>query len=78
MEFNEFCRDIFELIDMESVEVNETSSFKEDLEVDSLQMVNLVIGVAEKYDVPFERFVNGADMIQTIGGLYNIVKGDNE
>ena len=61
-----------------SVEVNETSSFKEDLEVDSLQMVNLVIGVAEKYDVPFERFVNGADMIQTIGGLYNIVKGDNE
>lgn len=78
MEFNEFCRAIFQIIDMELVEVSETSSFKNDLEVDSLQMVNLVIGVAEKYEIPFERFVNDSDSIQTVGGLYEVVKGGVE
>lgn len=76
MQFNEFCRAIFELIDMELVNVTENSSFKDDLEVDSLQMVNLVLGVAERYNIPFERFVNESNAIQTVGGLYSIVKGE--
>jgi acyl carrier protein len=78
MEFNEFCNVIFEIIDLEPMEVRDTSSFKDELEIDSLQMVNLVIVIAEKFKVPFERFINGSDSIQTIGGLYSIVKGEHQ
>ena len=72
MRFNEFCKSIFEIIEIESENISESSSFKNDLDIDSLQMVNVVIGIAEKYEIPFERLVLNSEHIHTVGGLYNI------
>lgn len=75
MEFKEFSTAIFSIIDMEPVEVTKETDFKDELEVDSLQFVNLVIGAAEKFNVPFETFIQNTDKIQTVGGLYEVIIG---
>ncbi len=78
MKFNEFSKTLFELIDMEPILVLETTNFKDDLEVDSLQLVNLVIAIAEHYNIPFETFIQNTDKIQTVGGLFKIVEGEHD
>ena len=74
MEFSDFSKIMFEILDMEPVAVLETTVFKEELEIDSLQMVNLVIGVAEHFNIPFEIFIQNSNKILTVGGLFQVVK----
>jgi acyl carrier protein len=76
MQFDEFCRVLFEIIDMEPKEVTESTFFKDELEIDSLQMVSLISGVADRFNIPFENFIVNAEKLQTIGGLYSIMKGE--
>jgi acyl carrier protein len=76
MQFDGFCRAMFEIIDMEPIEVTENTILKDELEIDSLQMVSLVSGVADRFNIPFENFIVNADKLQTVGGLYSIVKGE--
>ncbi|GGH83202.1 acyl carrier protein [Pullulanibacillus pueri] len=76
MEFNAITKSIFEIIDMEPIPVNKTTSLKEELDVDSLQMVNLMTRLAETFDVPFARFIEHADLIDTMGGIYQIITGE--
>ncbi|MCM3390379.1 acyl carrier protein [Ureibacillus chungkukjangi] len=75
MEFSDFSKVMFEILDMEPVAVVETTVFKEELEIDSLQMINLVIGVAEYFTIPFETFIQNTNKILTVGGLFKVVKG---
>lgn len=75
MEFSDFSKIMFRILDMEPVPVLETTVFKEELEIDSLQMINLVIGVAEHFAIPFETFIQNTNNIQTVGGLFKVVKG---
>lgn len=74
MVFKDFSKTLFEIIDMEPILVSETTKFKEELEIDSLQLVNLVIAVAEQFNIPFEVFIQNTDKIQTVGGLFEIVE----
>jgi len=78
MKFSEFSKIMFEILDMEPVAVLETTVFKEELEIDSLQMINLVIGVAEHFNIPFETFIQNSNNILTVGGLYQVVEGGSE
>lgn len=74
MKFNDFCDTMFNLLERESVAVSETTNLRNELDVDSLQMVNLATSLADHYEVPFSLFIEKADKIGTVGGLYEIVK----
>lgn len=74
MKFNEFCNAMFSILEREPTLVSETTNLKDELEVDSLQMVNLVSSLADHYHIPFSLFIEKADKIGTVGGLYSIVK----
>lgn len=79
MQFDEFCNVMFSLLDQEHIAVSETTSLKHELDVDSLQMVNLTTKMADHYQIPFSLFIENADKIDIVGGLYSIIKeGVNE
>jgi len=73
MEFKEFCETMFFLIGMEPVQVIDTTILRDELDVDSLQMVNLATSLADHYHIPFSLFIEKADKMGTVGGLYEIV-----
>jgi acyl carrier protein len=75
MKFEEFCVAMFSLLEQEPVPVTETTSLRDELNVDSLQMVNLITSAEEYFNVPFEHFIENVDNIGTVGGLYEVVKG---
>ncbi|WP_138420405.1 phosphopantetheine-binding protein [Aquibacillus sediminis] len=77
MTFNDFCIVMFDLLEREQVEVSEVTNLKNELDVDSLQMVNLTTALADHFQVPFSLFIENADKTGTVGGLFNIVKGGN-
>ncbi|WP_284036404.1 hypothetical protein [Neobacillus sp. 114] len=74
MKFNDFCKTMFDLLELEQVEVFKETNLKDELNVDSLQMVNLTTSLAEHYHIPFGFFIKNADKVGTVGGLYTIVK----
>lgn len=73
MTFNDFSKTLFDLLEQEQVEVSEDTNLRDELDVDSLQMVNLTTSLAEHYQVPFRCFIENVDKIGTVGGLYKIV-----
>lgn len=73
MSFNDFCETMFNLLEREPVTVSETTSLRDELDVDSLQMVNLATSLADYYQIPFSFFIKKADEFGTVGGLYGIV-----
>ncbi|MFC7686967.1 acyl carrier protein [Ureibacillus sp. GCM10028918] len=73
MTFNKFCETMFSLLEREAVKVSETTSLRDDLDVDSLQMVNLTSSLADHYQTPFNLFIVNAGKLETVGGLYEIV-----
>lgn len=75
MQFSEFVSALFRIMDMEPVVIGETTNLKNELEIDSLQMVNLITGIAEHYKIPFEKFIENLEKIETVGGLFEVVKG---
>lgn len=74
MKFNDFCETMFHLLEKEPVPVSETTGLRNELDVDSLQMVNLATTIADHYQIPFSLFIENADKIGTVGGLYTIIK----
>jgi acyl carrier protein len=57
--------------------IKEDARFQDDLEIDSLQLVNLFIQLAEATGVGFKQFLL-ADDLKTVGGIYvAISKGEN-
>lgn len=73
MKFNDFCETLFNLLEREPVPVSKSMNLRDELDVDSLQMVNLATSIADHYEIPFRLFIENADKIGTVGGLYEIV-----
>ncbi|THE10621.1 hypothetical protein E1I69_18265 [Bacillus timonensis] len=73
MTFKDFTKVMFDLLDLEEVEITETSSLRDDLNIDSLQMVNLTTSLAEHYKIPFRVFIENGNKIDIVGELYTIV-----
>lgn len=73
MKFNDFCEVMFNLLERDQVLVSETTNLRDELDVDSLQMVNLVTSIADHYQIPFSIFIENADKLSTVGGVYDIV-----
>ena len=63
---------IAEQLNLENVEITEETRFKEDLEVDSLDLFELVMALEEEYDVdiPSEDLAN----LNTVGDVINYLK----
>lgn len=74
MKFNAFCEVMFNLLEREPVTVSETTNLKDELDVDSLEMVNLLTSLVDHYQIPFSSFIENADKLGTVGGLYSIIK----
>jgi len=74
MTFNQFCETMFNLLEREGENVSEGTSLKNDLDIDSLQMVNLASSLSDHYQTPFNLFIIHADKLHTVGGLFEIVK----
>ena len=64
---------IEEQLNLENVEITEETRFKEDLEVDSLDLFELVMALEEEYDVeiPSDDLAN----INTVEDVINYLKG---
>lgn len=74
MGFEHFCIVISELTHVPLHKINESSSFRDDLGIDSLQMVNLLIQLSERLGIPFEHLI-GSDDIFTVGSMYRAFFG---
>lgn len=74
MKFDEFCIVLFSLLEQEVVPVTEETNLRDDLGVDSLQMVNLVTSMSDHFGVPFDRFIESVDKLDSVGGIFEIVK----
>ncbi|OMP67507.1 acyl carrier protein [Domibacillus epiphyticus] len=53
-------------------DVQEHSSFKDDLGIDSLQMVNLILEVHTKFGVELNK-IQSNDDLATVGSMYNLL-----
>ena len=64
---------IREQLNQENVEITEATRFKEDLEVDSLDLFELVMALEDEYsvEIPAEDLQN----LATVGDVMNYLKG---
>lgn len=64
---------IREQLNQENVEITEATRFKEDLEVDSLDLFELVMALEEKYEIeiPAEDLTD----LTTVGSVMEYIKG---
>lgn len=70
--FEKVVKIIKEQLNMEKAEIGMETSFKEDLDVDSLDLFELVMALEEEYDVeiPSEDF----EKITTVGAVVEYLK----
>ncbi len=62
-----------EVLSVEPAQVTETARFKEDLEADSLDLVELVMGLEEKFDIQVPE--DELDGVTTVGHAVDLVLG---
>jgi acyl carrier protein len=60
---------ISEISNIPLEEVQEQSSFKDDLGIDSLQMVNLILEIHTKFGVELNK-IQSNDDLATVGNMY--------
>jgi acyl carrier protein len=60
---------ISEISNIPLEEVQEQSSFKDDLGIDSLQMVNLILEIHTKFGVELNK-IQSNDDLATVGSMY--------
>ncbi|HEX7064515.1 MAG TPA: phosphopantetheine-binding protein [Bacillales bacterium] len=75
MNFEEFRELIAEIAGVEPGEIQEDSSFRDDLAVDSLQMVNLVLEVSGKYKLDLQQ-IESIDSFTTVRRMYETFTGE--
>jgi acyl carrier protein len=74
MTFEEFKQFISKVGNVPLEMIHEDASFRDDLNIDSLHMVNLLIEL-NNY-IPFDfALVQNAEVLQTVGNLYKALKG---
>jgi acyl carrier protein len=69
MNFEQFCQLVSEISKVPVGEVKDNSSFRDNLGIDSLQMVNLFIHISEVFGVGVE-VIERTDDMKTVGNLY--------
>jgi acyl carrier protein len=77
MTFEEFKQFISKVGKVPLEMIHEDASFRDDLNIDSLHMVNLLIELNNH--IPFDfTLVQDAEVIQTVGSLYKALEGVKE
>ncbi|OIK09982.1 phosphopantetheine-binding protein [Bacillus sp. MUM 13] len=69
MTFDDFRELISKNTNIPLTEIHEKAVFKDDLEIDSLQMVNLILDLSATYGVELSR-LTGKGAIDTVGNLF--------
>jgi acyl carrier protein len=75
MTFNDFCRFISGYTHTPVEDIKENTSFRDELGIDSLQMVNLIVVLAEKMEAELNA-IRGSDDFATVGRLYQAMTKD--
>lgn len=70
--FEKVVKIIKEQLNMENVEIEMETSFKEDLEVDSLDLFELVMALEEEYDIEIPS--EDLEKITTVGAVVEYLK----
>lgn len=70
--FEKVVKIIKEQLNMENAEINMETSFKEDLEVDSLDLFELVMALEEEYDIEIP--AEDLEKITTVGAVVEYLK----
>lgn len=68
-----FIKKISDITHIPTENIAEESNFREDLGIDSLNMVNLFVQLSEETGVGFEQLAS-AENIQTVGSVYKIME----
>ena len=72
-EFARFQKCAVEVLSVDEDQVTMEASFAEDLDADSLDLVELVMALEEEFDVTVEE--EELDGIETVGAAFELVKG---
>ena len=68
-----FTKCAVEVLSVEAAQVTKTASFADDLDADSLDLVELIMSLEEEFGVTVEE--EELEGITTIGGAYDLVVG---
>ena len=74
MTFDEYRQYVSELAKVPVHRIKDEATFREDLGVDSLQMVNLIVGLTERFGADPGNLSSMADM-DTVGKMYRCLNG---
>lgn len=69
MSFTEFSQLVSEISKIPLNEITEESSFRDDLAIDSLQMVNLIVEVSVRYNLDLQS-VQSIEDFTSVGKMY--------
>ncbi len=72
-QFARFQKCAVEVLSVETAQVTKEAKFADDLDADSLDLVELVMALEEEFDVVVEE--EELEGIETIGGAYDLVAG---
>ncbi|NHN35417.1 acyl carrier protein [Paenibacillus agricola] len=75
MTFNDFQHFISELSQVPIKSIHSDASFRDDLGIDSLQMVNLIVRLTDRFGVDISKIGTMED-IDTVGKMYVYLAGD--
>ena len=71
--FKRFTKCAVEVLSVDEVQVTMEASFADDLDADSLDLVELVMALEEEFDVTVEE--EELEGVTTIGGAYDLIVG---
>ncbi len=71
--FEQFQKCAVEVLEVEKDKVTKEARFAEDLDADSLDLVELVMALEEEFDVSVEE--EELEGIETVGAAYDLVMG---
>ena len=71
--FERFTKCAVEVLSVEAAQVTKEASFTDDLDADSLDLVELIMSLEEEFGVTVEE--EELEGITTIGGAYDLVVG---
>jgi acyl carrier protein len=74
MTVDDFCRMISVIVRLPRDKVQPHSSFRDDLGIDSLQMVNLIVALADKAELDLSR-LRHMDEVLTVEAMYCTLMG---
>lgn len=69
--FDRFVKCAVEVLGVEAAQVTKEAKFAEDLDADSLDLVEFVMALEEEFDVSVEE--EELDGVETVGGAYDLV-----